>query len=158
VFDNSIKVPLLMKIPGVGALAVAQPVQNLDIVPTVLDYLGLGTGGEVFEGRSLRPVLEEGSGASGELQYALQGTFRSAADGRHKLIQDLATGTASLYDLEADPGEKADVLRRDRRTYFRLRDALSGWVTRAEGKGTGDESVRKAREAEERLRSLGYIE
>jgi len=158
VFDSSIRVPLLMKIPGVGARTVPVPVQNLDIVPTVLDYLGFGTGGAVLEGRSLRPLLEEVSNAPAELQYALQGTFRSASDGRHKLIQDLATGTASLYDLEADPGEKADVLRRDRRAYFRLRDALSGWITRAEGKGTGDESVRKAREAEEKLRSLGYIE
>jgi arylsulfatase len=158
VFDNSIRVPLLMKIPGVGARTVPVPVQNLDIVPTVLDYLGFGTGGNVLEGRSLRPLLEEGAKAPAALQYALQGTFRSASDGRHKLIQDLATGTASLYDLEADPGEKTDVLRRDRRAYFRLRDALSGWITRAEGKGTGDESVRQAREAEERLRSLGYIE
>jgi len=158
VFDSSIRVPLLMKIPGVGARTVPVPVQNLDIVPTVLDYLGFGTGGDALEGRSLRPLLEEGAKAPAELQYALQGTFRSASDGRHKLIQDLATGTASLYDLEADPGEQADVLRRDRRAYFRLRDALSGWITRAEGKGTGDESVRKAREAEEKLRSLGYIE
>ena len=42
--------------------------------------------------------------------------------------------------------------------YFRLRDALTGWITRAEGHGSGDESVRKAKEAEEKLRSLGYIE
>jgi arylsulfatase A-like enzyme len=158
VFDNSIKVPLLMKIPGVGARSVAQPVQNLDIVPTIMDYLGLGTGGHTFEGRSLRGILEEDPKAPGELQYALQGTFRSASDGRYKLIQDLASGNATLYDLATDPGEKTDVLRRERRAYFRLRDSLTGWITRAEGKGTGDESVRQAREAEEKLRSLGYIE
>ena len=157
-FDSSIRVPLLMKIPGVGARSVPQPVQNLDIVPTVMDYLGLGTGGHAFEGRSLRGLLAENPKAAGELQYAYQGTFRSASDGRYKLIQDLASGSATLYDLAADPGETADVLRRERRTYFRLRDALAGWITRAEGKGKGDESLRQAREAEEKLRSLGYIE
>jgi arylsulfatase A-like enzyme len=156
VFDNSIRVPLLLKIPGVDAKTVTAPVQNLDLVPTILDYLGIGTGGYVFEGQSLRPVLEGKDHA--ELQYALQGTFRSASDGRYKLIQDLDAGTSTLYDLDADPGEKSDVLRRERRAYFRLRDALTGWIAKAEGQGSGDESVRKAKEAEERLRSLGYIE
>ena len=156
VFDNSIRVPLLLKIPGVDAKTVSAPVQNLDLVPTILDYLGIGTGGFVFEGQSLRPVLEGQDRA--ELQYALQGTFRSASDGRYKLIQDLDAGTSTLYDLDADPGEKSDVLRRERRAYFRLRDALTGWIAKAEGQGSGDESVRKAKEAEERLRSLGYIE
>lgn len=161
VFDNSIRVPMLLRIPGVDARTVSLPVQNLDLVPTILDYLGIGTGGYTLEGRSLRPVLEEdhdSRGAPRELQYALQGTFRSASDGRYKLIQDLAAGTAALYDLEADPGEKSDVLRRERRAYFRLRDSLAGWIARAEGQGPAGESVRKAREAEEKLRSLGYIE
>ena len=157
VFDNSIRVPLLLKIPGVGARTVSAPVQNLDLVPTILDYLGIGTGGYVFEGKSLRPVLED-KDPQASLQYALQGTFRSASDGRYKLIQDLDAGTSELYDLEADPGEKSDVLRRERRAYFRLRDALTGWIAKAEGQGSGDESVRKAKEAEEKLRSLGYIE
>ena len=57
-FDNSIRVPLFLKIPGVDAKTVSAPVQNLDLVPTILDYLGLGTGGYVFEGESLRPLLE----------------------------------------------------------------------------------------------------
>lgn len=158
-FDNSIRVPLLLKIPGVDPGTVSVPVQNLDLVPTLLDYLGLGTGGYVFEGKSLRPVLEGKDGLTETaLQYALQGTFRSASDGRYKLIQDLDAGTSALYDLDADPGEKSDVLRTERRAYFRLRDALTGWITKAEGHGSGDESVRKAKEAEEKLRSLGYIE
>jgi arylsulfatase A-like enzyme len=155
-FDTSIRVPLLLRIPGVEAKAVSRPVQNLDLVPTLLDYLGIESAAP-FEGRSLRPVIEEDSGAKGdEHQYALQGVFRSASDGRFKLIQDLGSGAVSLFDLAADPGETRDVLRRERRVYARLRDALTGWIGRSEGKGS--ESLRQAREAEERLRSLGYIE
>jgi arylsulfatase A-like enzyme len=157
-FDTLIRVPLLIKIPGVEAKTVSRPVQNLDLVPTILDYLGLGTAGYTLAGRSLRPLIEEDSSAAGGLQFGLQGTLRSAADGRFKLIQDLAAGTVSLFDLAADPGETKDVLRGQRRDYFRLRDALTGWIARAEGKGMEEASLRKAREAEERLRSLGYIE
>lgn len=161
VFDNSIRIPMLLKVPGMDARTVSAPVQNLDLVPTILDYLGIGTGGYVFEGRSLRPVLEKEEAKEQDpahLQYALQGTFRSASDGRYKLIQDLDAGTTTLYDLKTDPAETADILRRERRAYFRLRDALSGWIGKTEGQGAGSESVRKAKEAEARLRSLGYIE
>lgn len=157
-FDNSIRVPLLLKIPDVEAKTVSLPVQNLDLVPTILDYLGIETG-TVFEGRSLRPLLERDSrAAASELQYGMQGALRSASDGRFKLIQDLASGAVSLFDLAADPGETRDVLRRERRAYARLRDSLTGWIGRAEGQDTAQASLRKAREAEERLRSLGYIE
>ncbi len=159
-FDASVKVPLLLRIPGVEAKTVSRPVQNLDLVPTILDYLGIETG-YTFEGRSLRPLIEGSEGdadAADDFQYGIQGALRSASDGRFKLIQDLAAGTFTLFDLAADPGETEDVLRRERRAYFRLRDALTGWIARAEGQGTADESLRKAREAEEKLRALGYIE
>ena len=151
-FDSSIRVPLLLRIPGADARTVARPVENLDIVPTLLDYLGIKTA-IPFEGRSLRPLIEKDA-TSGELQYGLQGALRSASDGHFKLIQDLASGAVSLFDLAADPGETRDVLRRERRAYARLRGSLDAWIARDEGQG----SVEKAREAEERLRSLGYIE
>lgn len=162
-FDNSIRVPLFLHIPGIDPKVVTKPVQNLDLVPTILDYLRLPETGYKFEGRSLRPLIEgdeeEEEGAPAERhQYALQGTFRSASDGRYKLIQDLGAGSFSLFDLVADPGEKADVLVRERRAFFRLRDSLTHWIGLSEGKGTERESLRKALEAEERLRSLGYIQ
>ena len=157
-FDTSIRVPLFLKIPGVEARTVSQPVQILDLVPTVLDSLGIDARTYRFDGRSLRPFLAGESGAAGEVQFGLQGTYRSAADGRFKLIQDLDSGAVSLFDLAADPQEKANVLARERQAFFRLRGALTNWLGRAEGSGTAQESVRKAREAEERLRSLGYIE
>jgi arylsulfatase len=156
-FDSSIRVPLFMSIPGVKARTVPQPVQSLDVVPTILDYLGIDARPFKLDGRSLRPLLA-GRTVAGEVQFSLQATYRSAADGRFKLIQDLDSGSFSLFDLATDPGEKADVLTRERRTFFRLRGALDRWLARSEGNGTAQESVRKAREAEERLRSLGYIE
>src|SRR6185295_9495830 len=156
-FDSSIKVPLLLRIPGTEGKTVSRPVQILDLVPTLLDYLGIQIPSPLA-GRSLRPLIDDNPKSADEIQFALQGTFRSASDGRFKLIQDLGSGAVSLFDLAADPGETADVLRRERRAYARLRDALTAWIGRSEGKGMETESLRKAREAEERLRSLGYIE
>jgi len=151
-FDSSIRVPLLLRIPGADAKTVSRPVENLDIVPTLLDYLGIQAA-IPFEGRSLRPWIE-GDASSDELQYGLQGALRSASDGRFKLIHDLASGAVSLFDLAADPGETRDVLARERRAYARLDGPLTAWITREEGPG----GAQKSREAEARLRSLGYLE
>ena len=157
VFDNEVRVPLVFHIPGVEARTVEQPVQNLDIVPTLLDYLGLPAVGLTLEGESLRPLIDKGT-AGDPLQYSLSGPYRSVADGRFKLIQDLGGEAFWLFDLQKDPGETRDVLAAERRTFHRLRDALGGWLARTEGQGRADESLRKAREAEEKLRSLGYLE
>lgn len=164
-FDSSIKIPYILHIPGVPARAVTAPVQNLDLVPTILDYLGVDANGLNLEGKSLRPIIErktEGKAegkAGGDLrQFAAQGSLRSAADGRFKLIHDLAAGTWALYDLKADPGERVDALARERRSFQRLRGSLTAWLARTEGAGSESESVRKAKEAESKLRSLGYIE
>jgi arylsulfatase A-like enzyme len=131
-------------------------VAGLDLVPTVLDYLEIDAKGLRFEGRSLRPEIEghAAAAAAGEIQYGLQGTLRSASDGRFKLIQDLAGAPPRLFDLQADPGETRDVLAAQRRAYAALRDALARWLARNEGNGAAD----AARAAQERLRSLGYIE
>ena len=152
-FDSSVHVPLLLKIPGVDPRTVTRPVQSLDLVPTLVDYLGIDlSGGARFEGRSLRGEIE--GKTKEELQFGLQETLRSASDGRFKLIENLAGGTPKLFDLQADPGETRDVLAGQRRAYFTLRDALAGWLARNEGKDAVDAS----RAAQEKLRSLGYIE
>jgi arylsulfatase A-like enzyme len=153
-YDASIHVPLLLWVPGMDAKSVAAPTQNVDLVPTILDYMGVDAKGRRFAGRSLRPLIE-GKPGSPELQYGLQATLRSASDGRYKLIQDLEADRARLFDLQADPKEARDVLAAERRSFFRLRGALTTWLARTEGTGEG---LKKAKEAEERLRSLGYIQ
>lgn len=156
-FDTSTHTPLLMRIPGVRPGQVAAPVENVDIVPTLLDYLGIETAGLTLEGTSLRPLLS-GKEDEGHRQYASQGPWRAVSDGRFKLIHDLAAGNFALYDLQADPGEQRDVLRAERRTFHRLREDLTAWLGRAEGQWAASESVKRGNEAEKKLRSLGYLE
>jgi arylsulfatase A-like enzyme len=158
-FDTSIRVPLLLRVPGLGASAVPHPVENVDVVPTLLDYLGVDTAGLTLEGESLRPLIEgEAPAPENGRQLASQGPWRSIADDRFKLIHDLARGRFALYDLTADPGETTDVLRRERRSFHELHEALTAWIARTEGDAAAGESLRQAEEAEKRLRALGYLE
>ncbi|HVT60230.1 MAG TPA: sulfatase [Thermoanaerobaculia bacterium] len=157
VFDSSVRVPLLLRIPGGGrGRELATPAQNVDILPTLLDYLGVPAAGFAFAGRSLRPAIE-GTALASSYQWSAQGTERGVADGRFKLVFDLATRHFALYDLAADPGERRDVLRDHRGDAQRLRRAMANWIASSEGSAAGD-SVRQAAEAESRLRSLGYLE
>jgi arylsulfatase A-like enzyme len=166
-FDTTIRTPLLLRVPGARPRTVSEPVSNLDIVPTVLDLLGVerrpgglgyasGGAGPEPEGHSLRPAFL-GHPLPLRYQMAAQGALRSVADGRLKLVHDLGTDRFSLFDLAADPGETRDVLASRRRDVPRLRDALSAWLARTEG-GPAGASVRRAQEADRRLRSVGYLD
>jgi arylsulfatase A-like enzyme len=161
-FDTTIRTPLLLRVPGAHPRVAAEPVSNLDIVPTVLELLtprasgAAGAPAAAFEGRSLRPAVL-GLPLPPGYQWAAQGAHRSVADGRLKLVQDLGTGRFALYDLAADPGETRDVLALRRRDFQRLRGALAAWLARTEG-GPAAGSVRRAEEADRRLRSVGYLD
>jgi arylsulfatase A-like enzyme len=157
VYDAAIKTPLFFRFPGGVGRTLTAPVQNLDILPTLLDYLEVPTAGLTLEGESLRPLIESNQPGDPH-QFSFSGPYRSVADGRFKLIQDLAGADFWLYDLQQDPGETKSVLAAERRTFHGLRETLGAWLARTEGTGRADESLRKARAAEEKLRSLGYLE
>jgi arylsulfatase A-like enzyme len=157
-FDTSIKTPLIVRIPGVEPRVITAPVQNLDIVPTLLDYAGLDTAGFRFEGRSLRALIEGREDGEAWQQFASQVALRSASDGRFKLIHNLKDGKFWLYEVAADPQETKDILTRERRSFHHLRETMNVWLARTEGEGAAGESVRRAEEAEARLRALGYLQ
>ncbi len=156
-YETVLKTPLLLRIPGVkGGLRRAALVENLDLAPTFLDYLGLAGERSGFDGASLRPVIEEDRPIR-RLSFGLQGVKRTASDGTHKLIFDLASGGVQLFDLRTDPGEKVDLSSRRPEEVRRLRTALLRWVESREGPPASGESRRRAEELEKRLRALGYL-
>jgi arylsulfatase len=152
-YDSELKTPLLLRVPGQRASArLDGPASNLDLAPTLLELLGLPHADRGFEGVSLASRLAEGTPADG-LSFALGGSLRSVEDGRFKLIHDLRRGSWELYDVAADPRERHDVIREERAAFARLRRELLDWVARSEG----ESGLRRAEEAEERLRALGYL-
>jgi hypothetical protein len=105
-YDVLVRVPLLFRVPGVKARRVDAPVTTLDIVPTLLDLLGLPTPGE-YMGQSLVPFFR-GETAKLERPIALDDSrtrLRSLIVGRHKVIDDKKKRVVEIYDLVADPGE-----------------------------------------------------
>jgi arylsulfatase A-like enzyme len=165
VYDELVAIPLLVRPPSAlgGVPVVRQPASQVDVVPTVLDYLGLELPAGL-DGRSLRPWLEGAS--EGERRLLLAECARtqkwSCRSERYKLIapEEPGQGSLEIYDMSADPGE------------------LSNLAGRAELQPVVDELFEKGRSAraklaegrlmpelrslagqlQRRLNALGYVE
>lgn len=156
-FDTDIHTPLAFRIPGEGeGLNVDAAVQNVDIVPTILDYAGIPSADRGFEGRSLRPYME-GAGPAVAESFAMQGVGRSVTDGRFKLRYDAKKREFALYDLRRDPGELNDVLRESSAEFVRLERSLQSWEAKVAAGKSSEQLMAAGEEVQERLRALGYL-
>lgn len=106
-YEEMVRIPLLIRIPGVPHRQVAEPVSLIDLAPTILDMFGLPAPG-IFMGQSLLPLVA-GEDVRLKRPMALDSSRLMRAmyfrDG-FKVIRDRRRGTVELYDLVKDPGEK----------------------------------------------------
>jgi len=155
VYDAEVKTPLLLRLPQQRhGERLAGVVENLDLVPTLLDLLGLPIEAQGFEGRSLLPRLDGDRGGDRHA-FAMMNRWRAVADDRYKLVTELGSDRWQLFDLSRDPGERRDVkgeAGESQEAFRRLRAALQEQIARTEG----PEMSRYTVEAEARLRALGY--
>jgi arylsulfatase A-like enzyme len=110
VYDELLRVPLLMEGPFVTPRRVEQPVSLIDLGPTILDLLHQPTPGS-FLGQSLVPLLRGENPVLDRPLVADTGRLQQAMifpDGL-KVIRDLRRGTFELYDLGRDPGERRNL-------------------------------------------------
>lgn len=110
VYDEELRVALLVHVPGQPPLETSVPVTLLDLGPTILDLFGVATPG-VCLGESLAPLV---AGEPPRLTRPigidtgrrLQGLV--FPDGM-KTILDLKQGSREVYDLAKDPEERTDL-------------------------------------------------
>ena len=161
-YDTEIRTPMLLRLPGVaGGRRIAAQVANLDLMPTLLDYLGVEAPDLELDGTSLRPVIERRLDDGEELhdtEFAAWGVYRAAKAGRFKLIMDLQSGEVELYDLEADPGETEDLASERPEEVRRLQRAISTRLREVEGVADARQALRRGESARQRLRALGYLQ
>ncbi len=119
-FDEVVRVPLLIKLPvsEAGGTRSENVVSLLDIVPTILDLIGM-SGDEGVEGVSLLDRAASGSDRPVFMTLDLTGYgVRNTADavlfGDRKLIErSNPQQQVLLFDLGADPRERSDLLVRN---------------------------------------------
>lgn len=161
-YEEVIRIPLIVSGPGVAARREGQPVSLLDIAPTILDYLSVKPAPSMRGVSLLRPVGEFRE-MYGETDHTLDGTRLSFVRGGSKswkaiLRSDPAKqkeASSEWYDLAADPAERtnrppAEALRVS--IEARARDL--GLKSRS---GVAKKAVELSDEQKEKLRALGYV-
>ncbi len=163
-FDEELRVPLVVRVPGLDARRVTSFVRTVDLYPTLLELFQIPAGATPIEGQSLAPALLGEEPASPPLlsEIRLHDGFhaRGIVDGRWKLVEDLSSGTTRLYDLVGDPGETQDVALERAELAAELRakmEALEGRAKQASELFEGGGEIELSPETLERLRELGYV-
>jgi len=157
--DELTRVLLLLRAPGVEPGRVRTPVSTLDVVPTVLEQLGIEPVGLVLQGRSLlEPAEERAVSASARAVTGEELRWRSLRTRRFALLEDGRTGEAALYDRRTDPGEARNVAERHPDVVARLRDALRRVAEADAARGATARPTPLPARSEEELRALGYID
>jgi arylsulfatase A-like enzyme len=166
-YVENMAAPLIIRLPGGahGGTRRRGLVDSADLLPTVLDLLGLEIPGHV-QGRSLVPLIEDGRAVRPWTlgRSKLVSSRYALRTPEHTLIHDLETGVSELYEPAADPGERHDLaaaqpeevaemvatltraLRQSRALAPRFRPAPVAGA----GVLTGEQI--------DRLRALGYLE
>lgn len=113
-YEDSIRVPLAIRVPGVKPREVAAVALNIDLAPTLLDFAGLPRPASM-QGRSLRPLLSGDTPAAWRTEFfyehhvvAKQVTPSEALrTPRWKYIvwPTVTPASEELYDLSIDPRE-----------------------------------------------------
>ena len=109
VYEEQVRVPLIFSAPGaVPAGRVREPVQTIDLLPTVLSALDIPRPPRL-RGRDLGPLLRDGKGDGVGLALAETEETALLAHGTLRLICQRRVGACRLYDLATDPKQTHDI-------------------------------------------------
>jgi len=157
-YREALQVPLLLKLPGSrqGGTRVAAPAELIDLFPTLVRLIGAPVPPEL-KGASLLDLASPNAAKHPVRSIYAETYYPRLHLGWSELtslLRDrfhyIRAPRPELYDLGADPGERENVLSRERRTYAALRQELDGLVRPLVAPAAADEETAK------KLGALGY--
>ena len=183
-YEETLRVPLLVRwSERIPAGSVIQgPVEIVDVMPTILGLAGISPGELVLQGRDLTAALTAGAALDPEHRVFFQRRFYEknrvptfavegvvfgrplpvkgdkygVRQGSWKYVEAPQEGTRELYELSSDPGERMNLLSRQRQRARELAGQLEAWREQQTGLALGP-GQQASEEELEKLRSLGYV-
>jgi len=173
-YDPSLHVPLVIAAPGrlPAGLRVPDPVQSVDLLPTLLELLGVAVPASAQGASLLDLVRAPGSDPGRALLARTTKTrtylrlsrredlrdFRALRAGGWKYVESEDGQERALFDLRSDAGETRDVLGEHGRDAARLEGQLQALLVAIGQPAAGQaESAVADEELIEDLRALGYV-
>jgi arylsulfatase A-like enzyme len=133
VYEGGVRSPLWIRYPGrIAAKDVTGPAAHIDVYPTLLDLCNVRQpAGPPIDGISLLPAITKGTALPDRFLFTHQAGNRVRApfpgavrDRRWSLVNG-----KELYDLQADPGEQADVAAAHPQIAARMAAAYEKWFS-----------------------------
>ncbi len=155
VFEPALRVPLVVRAPGVAAEVRHDAVSIIDIAPSVLALAGQPAA--AADGRNLLMTPAAAVDSYAESEYPTVAAWTPVAAlvrGPWKLVM---ADRARLFDLRTDPGESQDVAAAHAATARELTAQLQGMRRVAATPGASGAAAPVSAETAQRLRSLGYV-
>jgi arylsulfatase A-like enzyme len=165
VYESTLAVPLLARGPGIAPGTRLTPVaRTVDIMPTVLDLLGMAEQTPNVSGRSLAPALrgipidDQPTFAESLVPLIHYGwsDLRAVRDGRWKYI---LAPRPELYDLAQDPGELHNLIEREPQRARAYRAGIEQRLREEQARlrETGPAAASVPADLLEKLGALGYV-
>jgi len=159
VYDSTLRVPLIVAVPGRAPETRDEAVSLADLAPTLLRAAGVTPpvemkGRNLLEGRGVGVRGAVSADLYSETEYprvAGWSPLQALTDGRWKTI--LAGTSTEVYDLQNDPREAHDVAA----SQGAVAAAMAARAGAIHASAAGGAAHTISPEAQERLRSLGYV-
>jgi arylsulfatase A-like enzyme len=179
-YEEIMHVPLIIKLPKTGGdlkngkegKIVNGLVESIDIMPFILDFLGIKK--SKMQGRSFKGVTgEDEEGKEVVFGFGSTGSLFIRSE-RWKMLNDsgLKEGRFKLFDLQNDPMERVNLIGKDLaieatlkkklkekiKASQKLRKELLEKEDRSRDDGKEHKDVSLTQEEKEKLRNLGYLQ
>jgi arylsulfatase A-like enzyme/Tfp pilus assembly protein PilF len=165
IYDATLSVPMIIRIPSAAlrGKTVTSQVQNIDLMPTLCEILGVPVPRDV-QGKSLLPLIAGREAGRDEEAYSESfypryhygwSELKSLRTSRYKFIQ---APRPELYDLSLDPREKNNIFSQESSLAEKFVRNLERLESRLSSKGIADKGPQQLDDdSREKLMALGYI-
>ncbi|MBS3097311.1 sulfatase [Candidatus Woesearchaeota archaeon] len=151
VYDEAIKVPLLLKLPNINKSFIDKRLVSLqDVCPTILDLVGIET-----------PKEYNGIGLVGDRfnEFVISGTCNKKATGadfnkenmvvsirnkNFKYIINNQLQKEEFYDLAIDREEKDNIINKNLKECVELKNKLNSWLGTIKSQKTEEEKIKES--------------
>ena len=158
-YQENIRIPMVMRGPGVKPGRMAADAQSIDIPPTLAELFKLPKG-RVWQGKSMVGAMGGGAGHT-DVLYSEYAGHRAAIEPSTRLKLILGDGPCKLFDLKADPLERTNLCASRPADMARIKAGMDQRFAAAQasgktyGQGTADAV---SPEQCEMLKALGYLD
>jgi arylsulfatase A-like enzyme len=158
-YQENIRIPMVLRGPGIKAGRMAADAQSIDLPPTLAEMLKLPKG-KAWQGKSMLAAMAGGAGHT-DVLYSEYAGHRAGIEPATRLKLILGDGACKLYDLRSDPLERTNLCASRPADVARIKAAIEARFAAGQaigqryGKGKADAV---SAEQCEMLKSLGYVD